>query len=189
MINSQDPDDTATCDCSVLNDEVLRDGCNNFRSLGWNNPTVDYEVVDCPPELTELPCWEDNGSNWPSTSPDLCTAPQTWWDGGYDTDTDDSDNTTDCDTAFADYVGSWSVADFVAGGGNGFYAGATTVIGADGTWTIDGYVDDGMAWWNQSQIMLKRQFEDSENHYGVLTDGQLVLTRESDGKTWTLTKE
>ena len=73
MINSQDPDDTDACDCSVLNDEVLRDGCSNFKSLGWNNPEVDYEVVDCPLELSELPCWEEN--DWPSPSPDLCTAP------------------------------------------------------------------------------------------------------------------
>ena len=76
MIDSQDPEDTETCDCDALNDDVLRAGCKNFKSLYWSNPTVDYEVVTCPDELTELPCWEDNGSSWPSTAPDLCAAPQ-----------------------------------------------------------------------------------------------------------------
>ena len=49
MIKDNEPD--KNCDCSIFKDKVLEDGCNNFRSLGWNNPSVDYEVVDCPDEL------------------------------------------------------------------------------------------------------------------------------------------
>ena len=31
-------------------------GCENFFSLKWNNPTVTYEEVTCPPELASLHC-------------------------------------------------------------------------------------------------------------------------------------
>ena len=78
MIHSQDPSEN--CNCSAFNDPVLANGCDNFKSLGWNNPTVDYEVVTCPTELAETPpCWEDNGETWPSTAPALCAAPPTFW--------------------------------------------------------------------------------------------------------------
>ncbi|KAL7574268.1 hypothetical protein ACA910_012517 [Epithemia clementina (nom. ined.)] len=39
------------CDCSVFKDATLRAGCQNFLSLEWNNPTVNYEEVTCPPEM------------------------------------------------------------------------------------------------------------------------------------------
>ena len=31
-------------------------GCENFYSLKWDNPTVTYIEVDCPPELSSLHC-------------------------------------------------------------------------------------------------------------------------------------
>merc|ERR1712187_553513 len=35
------------------------------KSLSWNNPTVSYEEVVCPSELSEsIPCWEDNGNGY-----------------------------------------------------------------------------------------------------------------------------
>ena len=38
MINSQNPDEN--CNCEIFPDQTLKDGCNNFRGLYWNNPTV-----------------------------------------------------------------------------------------------------------------------------------------------------
>jgi len=46
MLTSENPDEN--CDCDEFEDEVLKDGCNNFKSLNWNNPDVEYEEVDCP---------------------------------------------------------------------------------------------------------------------------------------------
>ena len=78
MIQSQDP--TQNCDCGAFSDPVLAAGCENFKSLGWDNPSVDYEAVECPAELAETPpCWEDNGETWPSSAPALCAAPPTLW--------------------------------------------------------------------------------------------------------------
>jgi len=54
MIDSQDPE--VGCDCSAFNDETLRTGCQNFLSLYWDNPTVAYEEVSCPQELSSLHC-------------------------------------------------------------------------------------------------------------------------------------
>ena len=81
MIHSQNPSEN--CDCSKFNDVTLRNGCENFKSLGWNNPDVDYEEVDCPAELAKSPpCWEDNGEDWPTSSPALCSASPNalYWD-------------------------------------------------------------------------------------------------------------
>ena len=39
------------CDCNKIQDPTLRKGCENFLSLKWNNPYVQFEQVDCPPEL------------------------------------------------------------------------------------------------------------------------------------------
>jgi len=72
MINNEG---TAACDCSLFKNSVLRAGCENFLSLGWNNPSVTYKEVDCPIELAQLPCWEENGGGWPIESPDLCSDP------------------------------------------------------------------------------------------------------------------
>ena len=54
MIGSQDPE--INCDCSLFNDQTLRKGCENFYSLYWDNPTVSYEEVPCPQELSSLHC-------------------------------------------------------------------------------------------------------------------------------------
>ena len=70
---------TAACDCGLFKNPVLRAGCENFLSLGWNNPPVEYEEVDCPLELAQLPCWDDNGGGWPVSSPDLCSDPYALW--------------------------------------------------------------------------------------------------------------
>jgi len=60
------------CDCSVFTDEGLEAGCDNFKSLNWNNPEVSYEAVACPPELERLSCWEENGGSWPFNPPEFC---------------------------------------------------------------------------------------------------------------------
>ena len=74
MIRSQDPSEG--CSCSDFNDPTLQAGCENFLDLGWNNPDVDYEEVDCPAELVASPpCWHDNGEQWPETAPAACAAP------------------------------------------------------------------------------------------------------------------
>lgn len=75
MIRSQDPNEN--CDCEVFPDDTLKNGCNNFRALNWNNPSVQYEELeDCPAELkASPPCWEANGETWPMKAPDTCKAP------------------------------------------------------------------------------------------------------------------
>lgn len=75
MIHSQDP--SQNCDCNRFNDQTLKDGCNNFKALQWNNPQVSYEELSsCPDELVKSPpCWEDNGETWPLKAPDTCAAP------------------------------------------------------------------------------------------------------------------
>lgn len=73
MIHSQDPN--KLCNCDSIQDGTLREGCKNFKSLYWANPTVDYEIVECPRELKEHPpCWHDNGDRWPSTKPAKCSS-------------------------------------------------------------------------------------------------------------------
>jgi hypothetical protein len=71
MIGSQDP--SANCDCSKFNDPVLRSGCQNFFSLQWDNPTVEYEEVSCPPEMSGDHC----GYPYPDEQnmPDSCAGP------------------------------------------------------------------------------------------------------------------
>ena len=73
MIRSQNPDEN--CNCNALQDPTLREGCNNFKSLNWNNVGVDYEVVSCPTELQQHPpCWKENGGTWPSSPPAKCAS-------------------------------------------------------------------------------------------------------------------
>ena len=61
MIHSQNPEEN--CGCDKFGDETLRNGCNNFKSLYWNNPQVHYEETTCPPELVASPpCWAQNGN-------------------------------------------------------------------------------------------------------------------------------
>lgn len=54
MIDSQNPNEN--CNCNAFNDPVLKAGCNNFYSLKWDNPQVEYEEVMCPDELAQLHC-------------------------------------------------------------------------------------------------------------------------------------
>lgn len=70
MINSQDP--KQNCDCGKFDSPVLEAGCNNFLSLNWDNPTVEYEAVECPIELDRLNCWEENGNQYPFEVPGFC---------------------------------------------------------------------------------------------------------------------
>ena len=73
MIHSQDPN--ANCNCNSFQDGTLKEGCNNFKSLNWNNPSVDYQIVDCPTELKQHPpCWNDNGGTWPANKPAKCAS-------------------------------------------------------------------------------------------------------------------
>jgi hypothetical protein len=72
MIKSDNPEEN--CDCSVFNSEVLRAGCENFRSLYWNNIQVTYEEVLCPIELARLSCWEENGNAYPDNIPEFCAS-------------------------------------------------------------------------------------------------------------------
>ncbi len=62
----------ASCDCNVFSDPTLREGCENFVSLGWDNVQVEYEKVDCPAELERQNCWEENGGTWPDFMPQYC---------------------------------------------------------------------------------------------------------------------
>lgn len=73
MIRSSDP--TENCDCSLFVSDVLRAGCENFLSLRWNNVDVSYEEVNCPEELSRLPCWEENGRQWPNQIGGFCKDP------------------------------------------------------------------------------------------------------------------
>jgi len=60
-----------SCNCGKFKNSVLKAGCNNFKSLGWNNPTVTYKSVTCPPELVAAPpC----GTSWPAKSPPKCSS-------------------------------------------------------------------------------------------------------------------
>jgi hypothetical protein len=72
MIESSNPE--SNCDCTRFNDPVLQAGCQNFRSLYWDNPAVTYEVTDCPPEMGN-PC----GYPYPPIGeiPDTCASPTT----------------------------------------------------------------------------------------------------------------
>jgi len=72
MINSGDPNEL--CDCSSFSNPVLENGCENFRTLYWNNPQVEYEEVTCPEELSRLPCWTKNGNQYPNSTPEFCTS-------------------------------------------------------------------------------------------------------------------
>ena len=73
MIGSPNPEQN--CNCGEFKDITLRNGCENFLSLGWNNPEVQYEEVECPDELKKSPpCWKDNGEKWPVHPPALCLA-------------------------------------------------------------------------------------------------------------------
>ena len=54
LISNSDPYDN--CNCSLFKSDTLRKGCENFYSLKWDNPTVSYVEVDCPPELSSLHC-------------------------------------------------------------------------------------------------------------------------------------
>jgi len=75
MMDSQNPKDN--CNCNAFNSKTLKNGCRNFLSLGWNNPTVKYEELSqCPEELKmSPPCWKDNGGKWPSSPPATCARP------------------------------------------------------------------------------------------------------------------
>lgn len=53
-IDNNDP--TVGCDCNKFDSVTLREGCQNFRNLNWDNPTVAYEEVVCPIELSSLHC-------------------------------------------------------------------------------------------------------------------------------------
>jgi len=73
MMGNKDP--SINCDCSLFNDPVLRTGCENFLSLKWDNPEVEYEEVNCPRELGQLPCWNENGGRYPEGVPSRCSDP------------------------------------------------------------------------------------------------------------------
>lgn len=75
MIEYDDP--AYNCDCNAFYDQTLVDGCNNFLSLGWNNPNVKYEqLASCPSQLsTDAPCWANHGQTWPTESTGFCAAP------------------------------------------------------------------------------------------------------------------
>ena len=64
------------CDCNAISDPTLREGCHNFLSLGWNNPTVSYEEVGCPSELSmSPPCMSRSHQVWRSSDYGKCSAP------------------------------------------------------------------------------------------------------------------
>jgi len=75
MSKSQDPSEN--CKCDVFKDDTLRNGCQNFWGLNWNNPTVTYEELkECPAEFKMTPpCWFDNDQNWPTEASATCKAP------------------------------------------------------------------------------------------------------------------
>ena len=64
------------CNCGHFNDPVLKAGCENFKSLNWDNPTVTYTEVQCPVELERQNCWEENGNGYPpfGTIPEFCAS-------------------------------------------------------------------------------------------------------------------
>jgi len=54
---------------------ILRAGCENFRSLNWDNDShVSYEKVSCPRELDRLNCWKEDGDQYPlfGDVPEFC---------------------------------------------------------------------------------------------------------------------
>ena len=70
----------------------MKQGCKNFKSLEWANPTVDYEIVECPSELKQHPpCWNENGGHWPSSRPAKCASP-------YGLESDIAEDESDDDT-------------------------------------------------------------------------------------------
>jgi len=78
MIGPQDP--SINCECKRFKNNVLRKGCENFFSLGWDNPIVEYEEVTCPNEVLSplgTPCWKDNGNTYPKflNTPETCLSP------------------------------------------------------------------------------------------------------------------
>jgi len=78
MIGAQDP--SINCECKRFKNDVLRKGCENFLSLGWDNPIVEYEEITCPDEMlapSGTPCWEDNGNTYPEfmNTPEACLSP------------------------------------------------------------------------------------------------------------------
>ena len=72
MISQQDP--TVKCDCGKFKNPVLRAGCENFRSLNWDNAPVQYEEVACPYELDRQNCWEQNNNGYPFDIPQFCAS-------------------------------------------------------------------------------------------------------------------
>ena len=55
----------SSCNCNQFTDPILKEGCENFKSLNWNNPDVEYEEVKCPRELA-VDCWyQNNDEVWP----------------------------------------------------------------------------------------------------------------------------
>ena len=68
MIDSSNPE--LGCDCSLFTNSVLRSGCENFKSLYWNNQVVQYEEVSCPSELAETHCQFP----YPAGEPEMCTS-------------------------------------------------------------------------------------------------------------------
>lgn len=73
MRSNKDPSEN--CDCSKFKDEVLRSGCENFLSLGWDMPEVTYQEVECPSELTQVPCWTNNGNSYSFSLEGYCASP------------------------------------------------------------------------------------------------------------------
>ena len=69
----------------------------------------------------------------------------------------------------------------------GFYGGKTNIIKEDGTWTVPGNHEDGIAWWNhKGTVNLKRSVQGSNDHHAVFDGTNLEVTRQSDGVKWTL---
>ena len=64
------------CNCGQFIDPVLKAGCENFKSLNWDNPIVTYTEVQCPVELERQNCWEENGNSYPpfGTIPEFCAS-------------------------------------------------------------------------------------------------------------------
>lgn len=74
MINSQNPDEN--CRCGRIRNKWLMQGCRNFLSLGWDNNDLDYEEVECPKKLARIPCWKENGNQWPRRAKGFCKKPK-----------------------------------------------------------------------------------------------------------------
>eukprot|EP00586_Coscinodiscus_wailesii_P004534 CAMPEP_0172486228 /NCGR_PEP_ID=MMETSP1066-20121228/14708_1 /TAXON_ID=671091 /ORGANISM="Coscinodiscus wailesii, Strain CCMP2513" /LENGTH=361 /DNA_ID=CAMNT_0013252045 /DNA_START=174 /DNA_END=1259 /DNA_ORIENTATION=- len=63
-----------SCNCDAIQNPTLRQGCKNFLSLGWDNPSVVYEAVSCPSELVSSPPCRSDGV-WPNSPPQGCAVP------------------------------------------------------------------------------------------------------------------